>query len=132
MAKKPSKKSELVEQVLSAALPVRERPKNLQIVSGSGYHDFKTSPVFEGNYKGVVKAKEDNPKFKTKKGDVIGYTFVEKGSKSEQIISSSHHITKALEDDKFSPKRLWWIEFLGQKKISGGRKVNDFLIGKQN
>ncbi len=112
-------------------LPRKERPKGLTVVSsGAGYHDFTKNPVFEGHYTGKFLAPKDIPSNRTKKGDVIGFNFVEEGTGREVIISNSYSIQKALEEDAFGTTTLWWLEFM-EKKIVKGKPFNSFYIAKQ-
>ncbi len=139
MAKKTKKdldREELDKELdkLKPEVPRKERPKNLKIVSGSQKHDFEKNPVFEGYFVEPVVAKKDEPKYKTKAGDVIGYKFLDKDTKEEKTISNSDAVKRALEGNKFSTKTLWWIEFVGKRIIGTGRDKrnwNEFIIGIQ-
>jgi hypothetical protein len=137
MAKKKEKVQSELDKELSKLIPVverKERPKNLKIVSGSQKHDFEKNPVFEGYFIETVVAKKDEPKYKTKAGDVIGYKFSEKETKEEKTISNSDAVKRALEGNKFNTKTLWWIEFVAKRTIGSGRDKrnwNEFIIGIQ-
>lgn len=144
MAKQPKSKGPVVEamaqvdaaseaaeaQETQAPVARRERPKNMETVSsGASYWDFEKNPIFEGHFVKLFLAPKDIPKNNTKKGDVIGFTFVDQKG-AFHILGNSHAIAKALEEDKFNQHTLWWIEFL-EKVTSGGKPFNNFYIGKQ-
>jgi len=117
----------------AAMLPVarKERPKGMKVVSsGATYHNFEKQPVFEGHFTSKFLAPKDIPSNRTKKGDVIGFNFVEDGTGKEVIISNSYSIQDALEKDGFNPGTLWWIEFI-EKKIVKGKPFNSFYIAIQ-
>lgn len=139
MAKKTKKEidKEELDKELSKLKPQGERkarPTSMKIVSGGSYHKFADHPVLEGYFVEKVLAKKDEPKYKTKTGDVIGFKFLEKGTKEEKIVSNSDAISRALEGNKFNPKTLWWIEFVEKRTIGSGRDKrtwNEFIIGIQ-
>lgn len=108
----------------------RERPKGLEVVSsGASYHKFEEEPVFEGNFVSKFLAPKDIPSNRTKKGDVIGFNFIDLATGKESIVSNSYSIQKALEEDGFNVNTKWWIEFEG-KTIVKGKPFNRFFIAK--
>lgn len=106
-----------------------KRPKELKtVVSGAAYHDFEKEPVYQGHFVKLFKAPKDIPKNQKKKGDTIGFEFVDEKGKIS-IISNSYSINKALEEDEFSTETMWWIEFMG-KETAGGKPFNRFYVAK--
>ncbi len=137
MAKKKASKSvkneitEFMDKLTETASAPQEMPKGFKLVSsGAGYHDFSKNPVFQGHFVSKFLAPKDIPANKTKKGDVIGFNFLEEGTGREAIISNSYAINKALEEDGFKTDTLWWIEFI-EKAMVKGKPLNRFQIGKQ-
>jgi len=120
--------TELEEQ---QAVERKKMPDGMKVVSsGAGYHKFSDQPIFQGHYLSKFLAPKDIPANKTKKGDVIGFNFMEEGTGKEVIITNSYQVQKALEEDGFKTTTLWWIEFI-EKTMVKGKPFNRFLIGKQ-
>ena len=133
---KKSKGKKEVEQFFDDLHPEQtqslERPKNLKIVSsGDSFHKFDEKPIFQGYLVGEYKAKKDNPKYKTKAGDTIGFSMIEKGTEKPTVIKNSWQIADAFRQDNYNKKTLWWIEF-EEKVVVNKKPLNKFLIGKQN
>lgn len=109
---------------------VTGRPAGKTLVSGAGYHDFKTSPVYQGQYRRNVVREKDGDLAKNppeKAGDLIGFIFEDEFGQ-ETIISNSFNILKALEAIKYDTKTTLWIEFQGKVAGKGGRMVNRFHV----
>lgn len=103
-----------------------ERPKGKTLSSGAGFWDFMKKAVFIGSYVKDFLRPKDGKGANEKKGDVIGYVFIdEKGH--EHIISNSYQIREALTAIQFSKTQTLYIEFLEKVQVKG-KPLNRFDI----
>jgi hypothetical protein len=95
--------------------------------TGAKFFDFKTSPIFVGKYLGEeIKREEDDAKDDTKKkGDLMGFAFLDLVNDEETIIGSSFAISKAVKGSKKGT--IFGIEFLA-KETKGDRPFNRFKV----
>ncbi len=110
----------------------RDRPAGMTVVStGAGYRRWAKGDVFTGYYVNDFIATKDIEANNTKKGDVIGFNFLNDQTGQMEILGNNYSIKKALSDDKFNPKTNWWIEFIEEIKVKG-KPFKQFYIAKQN
>lgn len=83
------------------------------------FHDFKTNPKFIGIY-------EDDYEFvdEEKEIDIKAHQF-KSATGQKVLINKNYAINKAIEENG---KKKYCIIYKGQKKLDGGRKVNEYDI----
>jgi len=105
-----------------------ERPKGLKtVVDSMAWWKFggdQGKPVFVGHFVEKVLAQKDDKSKQRKKGDVMGYLFVQDGTEREFALPNSHAITQGLEAEGWNKKTKFWIEFQG--KVAGGNGKNPY------
>lgn len=123
MAKKSEQNTEKNE--------VAPQPKRTTLTSAATFWDFKKEPFFEGQHTGnTVQAEQDDPDNNRKKGDIMGYEFVDDQGEIH-IIGNSFQMEKAMEKCKSMgiEKPYLIIEFKGTEKLKkSGRQFNRFSI----
>jgi hypothetical protein len=100
--------------------------KKRVIVSGAEYWDFDENTTFIGTWTGrEMKREKDGKEDNQKKGDVIGFYFVDENGQ-EWVISNSHQIKKAVEQVEEGDKLE--IIFKGKTENASGKPVNRYEI----
>jgi len=97
-------------------------PRRRKLVSGAGYHNFETDPIFEGTYISPVISEKDPDK-------VIGFLFISSDGE-EKIVGNSHAIAKAL-NQSFAEgldRPYLVITFRGKVTLKDGKPFNRFDV----
>lgn len=109
----------------------RARPAGMKVISsGAAFKKWQKGDVFTGHFIDEFKAPKDIPGG-AKKGEVIGYNFLNDQTGQIEILGNNHSVKEAIEKDGMKTTTLWWIEFIEEIKVKG-KPFKQFFIAQQN
>lgn len=99
--------------------------------TNAAFHDFEKTPLFVGQYTGekLVRSEDDKKDSNKKKGDVMGYEFIDENGMTV-IVGNSSTVEQVINDEKDPIKKdeVVSFEFQGKAKTKNNRTFNKFNI----